>query len=79
MDNLQAGDDLTRISDGSRWKFLHYKPINIGMNSVRADYEGDDFPAADKSLVHVRGWDNESNEWRDGDHEEFPVTEFEKA
>ena len=79
MNNLEAGDILTRIGDGSKWKFLHYKPINTGKNTVRANYVGDDFPARNKSLVHVKGWDNESNDWRGGSHEEFSVTEFERV
>jgi hypothetical protein len=78
VDNLQAGDILIRISDGSKWKFLHYKTVDTIGNTVREDYQGDSYPAEDKNLVHVRAWDNETNTWKEGDHEEFATTEFEK-
>lgn len=78
MDNLQVGDILTRISDGSKWKFLHYKPIDTGKYTVRADYKGDDYPPQDKNLVHVTGWDIEENDWKANDHEEFATSEFER-
>jgi hypothetical protein len=79
MDDLQAGDVLTRISDGSKWKFLHYKTVDSDMNTVRGDYQGDNFPAEDKDLVRVRAWDNQTNGWKEGDHEELATTEFEKG
>ena len=77
--NLQSGDILIHITDGSKWKFLHYRPANTGKNTVRADYQGDDFPSKDKNFVRVRAWDNEKNDWKEGDYEEFLTSEFTKA
>lgn len=68
MDQLEGGDILKRIDDGSKWRFLHYKPMGT-------DYG----KSEDKNFVHVRMWDNEANDWKTGDHKEFSVTDFEKA
>jgi hypothetical protein len=81
MEDLQTGDILTRISDNTKWQFLHYgeKARDMGFSTTLANEEGTLHFLDDKTKIHVKEWDKTKNQWVADSHEEFPTEEFKKA
>jgi len=78
MDNLKKGDILIRLSDGSRWQFVHYPSAKRKDKYTTLDSFQGDRQLEDKNFVHASEWNKENNDWDESNHEDIPISEFKK-